>query len=296
MKNNNPSIKNKMKANSSFILIGIILLALLFGLGGFYVGKASMLTTQKSNDMTQIDNEVQPQTDLDPILSPSSDKRISFNEGNIMLFDSDREWNIGKYDIKSFLKSDMDVVWSPDESRVSIETANPTARLNTIYQMPGVDIVFQSIGQYSIFWYDKNTAYISYQHHIPYHRISKLIFTDDRYNPEEAVVYEEQRANAFYAFVPASVSPDGMYIILEQRYEGLPILYVLNTSTRNVKQLNYSGDSYVIGNNPNYQWTNYTITFRGGRTENGSYSKYMNSNGQLDESMFEDVSINIFGF
>lgn len=285
MENNNiTSDLPKAKNRKPLVYLLFVLVMIIFSIGGFYLGRYSNRTLKQTTTDGLKQDDVTAQLKIEPIVSPSGTYKLSFINGQKFFFDGSREWKFGKYTDQDFIKPE--IVWSPDETWMTIKYSSLDYLVNTIYRLPGADVVFESIGQLSIYWSDSDTAYISYQPRLPIHKISKFVFSKESNNPEETVIYEEDRANARYAYVPAAISPDGKYLILEQRYEFGPTLWVLNTVTKKVKSLSTSEEVYAIGNNPNYRWSGNTVTFMGGLTEKGI----------ANEKLFKDVSVDLSGF
>ena len=285
MENNNiTSVPPKAKNKKPLVYVLFVPAVIFFGIGGFYFGRYSNRTLkQTTTDGLKQDN-VTAQLDIEPIVSPSGIYKLSFIDGQKFFSDGARERKFGQYTDLNFIKPE--IVWSPDETWMTIELSSLDSVVNKIYHLPGLDVVFESIGPLSIYWSDSDTAYISYEPRFPIHKISKFIFSKESNSLEETVVYEENKANDRYAYVPAAISPDGKYLILEQRYESHPILWVLNTVTKQINSLSISEEVYAIGNKPNYRWSGNTITFIGGLTEKGI----------VNESLFKDISINLSVF
>ena len=278
-------------------MLALLLAIVISGLSGFYIGKNYNSIKQKITRQEISENSSLTQTKTEVILSPSGTKKISFKDGKIMLFDGYRELGIGEYNSQNFVSGDKPyVIWSPDETWVSLNYYGGGLNMpNSIYELPSGNLVFTSTGQSSIFWFDKETAYIGYQPRINMYRISKFIFNKNQWdNLDETVVYEQSGFNRFGYSIPAAVSPNGKYIILEHRYEGLPVLSVLNTATHKRKSLSISEETYVIGSSPNYHWSGNTITFKGGLTKNSSWVIFINKDtGKIDENLFKNITIDL---
>ena len=230
-------------------------------------------------------------------LSPSGKKYITyiyssyFDEFGLHLFNEDRELNIGR---KNEPVANLEVTWSPDETYAAISNSNDLTRIfcvNTDNQECTGEVVFYVLGGASLYWSDNQTVYISFTYN-GNNVISKLAFPSDTIYPKEHIIYEKPW-NAFFAYRPVSISPNNFYLVMESRYEGPPVLAIMNTQTGKIIEPRKNGELYVLGSKPNYTWNGNLLTFTGGLTVNSSWLELADETHTIDDNLLEEINIDV---
>lgn len=229
---------NYFSKNKSVLLISILLMLFLAGVIGFVWDQ----TWDKQSVSTKSENtSISERKRFEPIISPLGNKEINFVDGNIIYFDGGHESTWGKYEDSEV--DSIKAIWSPDETYVSITRQVGDFVHNEIFN--NGTLVFESLGQFSIYWANDTTAYVVYQHRVPMYTISKLSFISDYYIEETNLIEDYESfgiAPSIYPYTPITASPDGSYVVLARSfsgyYEGKPsILSVVNTKTK--KDIDY---------------------------------------------------------
>ncbi len=188
---------------------------------------------------------------------------------------------------------ELEITWSPDEKHVVVSNTDDLTRIFCIdadNQECNGKVVFYALGGVvSAFWSDNQTAYVRYGN-MGNDIVSRLIFPSDTTYPKEQIIYEEPW-NAFFAYRPASISPNNIYLVMERRYEGPPILAIMNTQTGKIIELRKNDELYVLGSNPNYTWNGSLLTFTGGLTTGGSWLELADETQAINDSLLEEITL-----
>ena len=171
----------------------------------------------------------------------------TFNDYHLILSINEKKHNIGSSNEPLF---GLEISWSPDETFLVVKGG-----MLRIFQIKNenntksVNLVFYRLTEVSaIYWSDEMTAYLS-SVELRNDIISRLDFDPDSETFSETIYYKEKESGLF-AYVPASISPNERYLVLEYRYEGPPQLEFMDTTTGKISR----GDNYKLGKDPNYTW------------------------------------------
>lgn len=233
--------------------------------------------------------------------SPSQKKYITykyskdFGEYGLILYNGEKEQNIGRTNEPV---NDLEISWSPDETKVVVSYTDDLTRIYCADEKDpqcSGELLFVVYGGSSIYWSDNQTGYFVYRKG-PNDVVSKLSFSTTSLYPEEKILYE-QKKSAFFAYQPTSVSPNGLYLVMELHYEGPPTLAVMNTQTGKIVRAKSGEELYVLSSVPNYTWDKTELTFRGGLTEKGSWLKFTDeATHEFTEESFENITVDVAQF
>lgn len=229
--------------------------------------------------------------------SPSGEKYITykystdFDEYRLHLFNKERELNIGRMNEPV---AELEINWSPNETYVVVSNTDDFTRIFCIdadSQECNGKVVFYVLGGVSVYWSDNQTAYICYGNK-GNDIVSRLTFPPDTIYPREQIIYKEPW-NAFFAYRPVSISPDNTYLVMERRYEGPPVLAIMNTQTGKIIEPRKNDELYILGSSPNYAWNGNLLTFTGGLTINGSWLELADETHAIDDNLLEKISVDV---
>jgi hypothetical protein len=299
-----PWLQLPSKINITTVLIALSLSVnfLLFGFAIFLYRDAHFLKNELSKIQipppTPSSNNYKQSIINQEWTSPSGSKYLryehspAYDDYHLMLFNGNSETNIGR---SNEPLGDLRVSWSPNENYVLVANSSDLNRIfciSTFDTQCNATMVFMSYqGLALAYWADATTAYLRYNAQ-GQDIISKLEFKSDSVYPHETILYKEPW-NAFFAYEPVSVSPNGRYLVLEFAYESLPTVSILDRKTGQIKTVIKDGGYFVVDLDPQYSWNGTVLTFEAAFSKNQAWPEVMTDNYEINAELVRSHSIDV---
>jgi hypothetical protein len=277
----------------------------------FYYARSSELGTQIAN---RLENEYQAtflpnNHSNDQVSAEDLEKIWQSPSGARSIYFLPSKNNLGKYTLMLFngmsvvqisngaepFDANLEVTWSPDEEHVLVARPGDVSRMycvgSFVTECHGQEVFGASSGVTIAYWSNSNTAYVRY-YRGGRDIISKLVFREESAFPNETILFERSGSSHF-AYAPVSVSPNGRYVLLRFAYEGPPSLSVLDTQTKEIKNVVAGEEIYTPSKNPQYAWKGNLVSFEGSLTVDGNWPFVQGEAYGIDPATVKKYSVDV---